>query len=325
MGNTTGLVLRGDLALVIEEAKNAETLLIAQKVMPSFPVAVKSGQYPKLQIAEAELLSADVTERRPGASYGEVTDTWDYGTYDTVDRGVKRAVDDTEKKDMGRYFGVEAGVSRRLLRRMMLASEIRVAAATMNATNYGAGTNSSTAYNLSTDTNIATVDLPLDVQSAIARVSAKGETANAIVMGYTLWSHLRRCTKTINWVRGSTGAGSTVTASSFAASFKDLGIENVYVGNANYNTAKKGVTTAVLSEIWGTTYIWVGNINPGPSSLQDPGVSGVTLVWNEEGGLYVTESYRDEDRRSDMIRVRQHTIEKCINGNAGTLITSQYS
>jgi hypothetical protein len=57
---------------------------------------------------------------------------------------------------------------------------------------------------------------------------------------------------------------------------------------------------------------------------QDGG-AGFTLVWNAEGGIFVSETYRDEKRRSNMVRVRQNTTEKVINANAGTLITTQWS
>jgi hypothetical protein len=49
------------------------------------------------------------------------------------------------------------------------------------------------------------------------------------------------------------------------------------------------------------------------------------MVWEEDASsLFVVETYRDEPRRSDVIRVRQHTDEKVINENAGTLITTGY-
>ena len=55
------------------------------------------------------------------------------------------------------------------------------------------------------------------------------------------------------------------------------------------------------------------------------GGAGFTLYWNQDGGLYTSETYRNEGRRSNMVRVRQNTAEKVVDATAGTLITTQYS
>jgi hypothetical protein len=39
----------------------------------------------------------------------------------------------------------------------------------------------------------------------------------------------------------------------------------------------------------------------------------------------VTETYRNETRRSNIVRVRQNTTEKIVDATQGTLITTQYS
>jgi hypothetical protein len=57
------------------------------------------------------------------------------------------------------------------------------------------------------------------------------------------------------------------------------------------------------------------------------GGAGRTLVWEADipSGLYATETYRDEKRRSDMVRVRTNSIEKVLNGNAGQLIATAWA
>jgi hypothetical protein len=50
------------------------------------------------------------------------------------------------------------------------------------------------------------------------------------------------------------------------------------------------------------------------------------LVWSDDApGGFVSESYRDEARRSNVLRVRMNTAEKIIDANAGVRITTQYS
>jgi hypothetical protein len=55
------------------------------------------------------------------------------------------------------------------------------------------------------------------------------------------------------------------------------------------------------------------------------GGAGRTFYWDKEGGLFVTESYRDESLRSNVIRVRQHDVIKVVDGTSGELITTAYS
>lgn len=321
--NTSGATIRQDVNIVVQEAAAADSFFIGQRVLPPMPVDAKSGTYPKLQIGTGELLSNIATERSRGSSYGNVVRAWTSDTYDCVDRGLEEAVDDVDARDLSRFFNYEATAAKLCLRNVQLAHEVRAAAAVFNTTNFGSATNSTVAY---TNANLTTIDFPTDLVNAIERVNNNGAAANTIVMGSTVFARLVRSTLLVNWIRGTVAgqvSGSPVNAANIAASFADFGIQNCYVGRARYNSAKKGAT-ASMSTIWSTSYIWVGSVNPNAMTPQDGG-AGFTLYWNQEGGLFVTESYRNEGVRSNMIRVRQNTAEKITDGTAGTLINPQYS
>jgi hypothetical protein len=72
-----------------------------------------------------------------------------------------------------------------------------------------------------------------------------------------------------------------------------------------------------LQAMWLKDNAWLGNVQGGEIS---GGGFGRTFVWSKDGGLFNTETYRSEPRRGDMIRVRHHTSELVVNGNAGCLI-----
>ena len=315
-----GATIRADLNLKVEEAQMADDFFIGARAMPPLGVDAKSGTYPKLQIAAGELLTNSATERSTDGSYGEVSRQWTTDTYDCVDRGLEERVDDAQARDVARWFNLEATAAKLVLRQMMLAHEVRVAAALINATTFGAGTNSAVAY---TEANLATISFVADVLAAIERVRNNGTNPDTIVMSSTVYNRIRRGTLTTNFVAGSVGKGSEVTASTLAQAFADEGIRQVLVGKARYNSAKKGQSHSA-SNVWGNTYIWVGKSNPGAMDAKDGG-AGFTLYWNAEGGLFVTETYREEKRRGNIVRVRQNTAEKIVDATAGTLITTQYS
>lgn len=317
---SSGATIRADLNIKVEEAAGADTFFIGQQAMPPFAVDAKSGTYPKLQIAEAELLSSGAVARTADGSYSEVTRKWTSDTYDCIDRGLEERVDDAEQKDLARFFNLEASAARWTLRNVMLAHEVRVAAALINATTFGAGTNSAVAY---TEANIATISLIADILAAIERVRDNGANPNTIILSSTVWNRVRRATPVLNFVAGQVGKGASVTTNTLVQALSDEGITQCLVGRARYNAAKKGLTKSV-SSVWGTTYVWVGYSNAAAGSLEDGG-AGFSLYWNQEGGLFVTETYRDDKRRSNMVRVRQNMTEKVVDATAGTLITTQWS
>jgi hypothetical protein len=317
---TSGATLRGDINVKVQEAAAADRFYIGPKVLPAFAVPVKSGQYPKLDRRYTEVLNAGASVRTPGGAYGEISRGWTSDTYDTIDRGLEEAVDDVVAADLGRFFNVETAKAQLALRSLMLDHEIRVAAAILATGTFTDYANSAVAY---TEANIATINFVRDVLDAIERVNDNGAEANTIVMSSTVFNRIKRGTLTQNFCRGSRASDATLnlTAAAMAEAFADNGITQVLIGRARYNSAKKGQAYSAAS-VWGTTYVFVGQVVDG-----DPALGGVgrTLVWNAEGGIFVSETYRDEKRRSNMVRVRQHTAEKIIDATAGTLIVTQWS
>lgn len=319
---TAGATIRADLNIIVEEASGVDEFFIGGVVMPAQGVEAKSGTYPKLKIAAGELLTPGSTLRARGGSYGQISRKWDVDNYDCVDRGLEEPIDDTDTKDLNRFFNLEASTARWVLRNMRLDHEIRVKEAIMNATNFGAATNSAVAY---TEANIATINFAKDVIDATERLADNGVNPNTIVLSGPVFARLRRSTLLKEFVRGSIvgEAQQKINAASVAAAFSDFGITRVLVGRARYNSAKKGAAYTAAS-VWGTTHVWVGYVNPSASTPMDGG-AGFTFVWNAEGGLFVTETYRNEGIRSNVVRVRQNTTEKITDGTAGTLIATQWS
>ena len=319
---TGGAVIRGDLNAVVEEAYGADTFFIGAQVMPPLSMDLKSGTYPKVQIAGGKLLSAGSTIRQSDGSYNEVRRGYTSDTYDCLDRGLEERVPDTDALDLARFFSLESAAARLTMRNVKLDHEVRVAAAINSTANFGSATNSAVAYTVA---NKATVDFPLDVLAAISRVRDNGAQANTVVLSEAVLFRLASTTYLQNWVRGQLKGNidTPINAPNIAASFADYGIRNVLIGAARYNSAKEG-QAYVAAQVWGTTYVWVGFVNP-TAAIAIEGGAGFTFYWNAEGGLFTTETYRDEKRRSNMVRVRQNTSEKVTDATAGTLIATQWA
>lgn len=312
-------VLRADVQTKVEEASSADQMFIGERVMPVFSSPEKTGEYPKFKLAKGELLNDDALARQPTGSYGRILRTYENDNFACVDRGLEELVDDTYQADVQRFFNAEVAAANQVYRQVRIGHEGRVAAALINAANFTA---TAAAVNY-TEALIATINFVKDVVDAVGRLNDKGVIPNTIVLSKNVYNRVRRSTLFINYIRGakSTDASVLANAADMAAVFSDEGIRQVLVGRMPKNSAKKG-QAYVAAPIWADTHFWVGLVEGGDFMN---GGAGRTVVWNKEGGIFVTESYRDEERRSDVVRVRQNTAEKVVDGTAGELVTTSYS
>jgi hypothetical protein len=206
-------------------------------------------------------------------------------------------------------------------RKLMLGHELRVAAAIFNASTFTA-TNSATAY---TTANIATFDVGNDVQEAIDRLLAKGESANnlKVVIPYAVWTRIRASTKFQNRLRGAGVSSDTILNASTQAAADVFGVQEVLIGRASYDSAPEGVAFA-SANAWAVTYIFVGSVSEGSAGYFGGG-AGFTLNWSEYGPAFGVSTYREESIKSNIVRASQYVTEKVVNANAGQLVTTQYA
>lgn len=317
------VILRADLRGVVEEAFNQGALYIGAKVMPPIGVPAAAGQYPKITKNTGNLLRDETKRRGRGANYARLKRAWESDNYTTIEYGVEVPIDDSDEKDLSRFFSLEATETRRTYEQVQLAHERRVKAAIFNETNFNKIT-SATAY---TAANLATFDIGYDIDLAKAEIANRGENAQnlSVVMSYNMFLRARASTRLQNRIRGTISTDSQLVLSKEAMA-EALGVKEVLIGSAQYDTSKQGASSVSLTPIWSDTYIWVGNINPasGPEGLFAGG-AGYTLFWEQDGALFTVEQYREEQTRSNIIRVRQNTDEKVVLGTAGELLVTQYS
>ena len=63
MYTNSAAIVRGDIAGVVEQAKDYEAGLIGVQAMPILDVPVRAGQYPSFVLKEGQLLKSDVKNR----------------------------------------------------------------------------------------------------------------------------------------------------------------------------------------------------------------------------------------------------------------------
>ncbi len=311
---------RADIyALVMQANADFNKLFIGDQILPVKTEDVKRGIYMKANLANAQLLNADAQPRESGAAYARVNRKYDVDTYDAQEYGLESVIDDSYEEEVDRFMNLEATEAMLLERSLRISYEARVAAAVFNSSTFTA-TAAQVAY---TNANLATMDVVSDIDLAKGRLLKKGIVANTVVMNYDVFQRARRSTLLQNQVFGVVPrqAGQRILPGVEDVA-RALGVDNLYIGQAPKNANQQGQTYSG-TYIWGTTYVFVGQVMGG--EYQAGGI-GRTIQWSKDTtGLFTPETYRDDSRRSNILRVRQHTAEKIIDSSAGELITTSYA
>jgi hypothetical protein len=321
MYSNSAAIFRGDIAGVVEQAKDFEAGLIGTGVMPILDVPVRAGQYPSFVLKEGQLLKSDMKNRSPYSAYARGTRAFVQDTYTALEYGYEEAVDDTVTLDVARFFDAEVIAAKLAKRKLLLAHELRVAAKIFDSGTFTA-TNSGTAY---TTANLASFDCGQDVQEAIDRLLSKGESTSnlKVVIPYPVWTRVRASTKFQNRLRGTGLSTDTILNASTQAAAEVFGVSEVLIGRASYDSAPEGVAFSA-SNAWANTFIWVGSVTQASAGYFGGG-AGFTLNWSEYGPAIGVSTYREEAIKSNIVRASQYTAEKVVNANAGQLITTQFS
>lgn len=311
---------RSDIyALVMQANADFNKMFIGDQILPVKGEDVKRGIYMKAKLANAELMNGDAKPRANGAAYDRINRVYDVDQYDALEYGLEAVIDDAYESEVERFMNLEATEAMLLERSLRISYEARVAAAVMNASTFTA-TAAAVAY---TEANLATINLPADVAAAKLRLLKKGIVPNSIIMSANVFNRIQRSTLMQNQIFGVVPK----SAGQFTLPGEDdvaraLGVDKLYVAKAAKNGNAKGQTFSG-SFIWSDTYISVAQIAGG--EYQAGGI-GRTIQWSKDTtGLFTPETYRSDERRSNILRVRQHVAEKIVDETAAELITTSFA
>ena len=315
-----GATIRSDISQALIEAPQADVGLIGAQLLPIQNVDAKSGTYLKVQLAAGELLSNNVLNRESGSNYSRGIRSFSQANYVTNEFGLEELVPDDASADLNRFFSYESETAKFLLRQLKLSHEKRVNDVVWASSTPFTIADQSPAVNY-TQALVATCDIARDVATAKLALAQYGYEANCVAMSANVFELIRRSTLLQNQFFGvisSTGARLLSEAEIAAA----LGVTNLLVGRAAINTAGKN-KSYTGSFIVSSAKIVVGQVSGGEFTA---GGMGRTLVWTgDAAGGFVSESYRDEARRSQVLRVRMNTDEVIIDPNAAVRITTNFA
>ena len=321
--NTAESTPRPDISTLLVEATGQEQGFIGQEIFPIYPSDFETGRYPIFAKKETELLNAgraptsssvfnSVTKRNETGSYNELDRKWTYGTFFTEEYGLQERVDDVVATRMSNYFDAEMWTGKLLANSLMLDYELECAAALMNPTTFASNITVATGTGWSTtpETVATASNIPAQINTAIEAMTLRGERPDTLVLSLTNWNLWRRNTFLSTYIYGSlntNAGGSAIVEENVAAAFR---LNRVLVAEKAFATNLKGRASS-LASVYGNTYAAL--IKTGAGDFNAGGL-GRTIIWNNDspGGLFTSESFRDEQRRGSILRVRSNRTIKIL-------------
>ncbi len=351
---TSGVTPRQELALAVVQGEMQIAGLIGDKVLGPLPITWKNAHLVKATIADSlgnRDISADKYIHAPGASFPRLTATFGEATLTVTPRGVELAVPQETVLSYRDRFDVLGFFAARFGKEIWgLTKERLIAAQIFNAGTFTA-TNSAVAY---TAANLSTISLVPDVINLTRRLKANFEMPPYVMVSSgPVYERVRQAATVQAYTAGTLKAGQEATKDMILSGFREYGIVDWLIGDAYYNSAADGAT-AVGSQVWSNTYIWIGKPGmTGMGSQAEEGVSvpilsgvGCDVIWegfdtagnpttdkqyfgtpydmSGGNGNYV-EMYPEWQTKSQILRIAMSNKPTITNANAGQLITTQYS
>jgi len=291
---------------------------IGQRVLPVIDVQLVAGPFGKIPLEQ--LLQIKNDTRNPGGGYNRGNWTFTADSYYCQEHGWEEPVDDREAQMYKDYFDAEVVATQRAQDFVLRNAEIRAASLVFDTSVW---TGSSLTTAISTPwTNHASATPIADIRAACKKVwDGTGIWPDTLVIDRNNFNDLRLCGDVIDAVQAS-GAGQTAIQGKFTpAILADVfDLPKILVAGSAKNTANQGQTRS-LSSIWSSSYAMVCK-TADSNDLREPCI-GRTFHWSADGSEIggLVESYRDETKRSNIVRVRMDVHEKIIYKELGHLMS----
>jgi hypothetical protein len=291
---------------------------IGTKVLPPVEAQKPSGTFGVLPVEE--MLKLRNTRRAPGAGYSRGEFKFETLTFACEEHGAEEPVDDKEAEIYSEYFIAEQIAAMRARRAVLANYEDRVASAVFNTSTW---TGSSLTTAVSTAWSNASSGAPVtDIMTAGGKVyDGCGVWPNALIVNRKVFRNLKNSAQVLDRI-ASAGAGSSTKASDVTAEMlaRVFDLDYVIVAGATKNSANEG-QAASLAAFWSSSYAMVCRIATG-TDIKETCI-GRTFHYAGDGSNIggTAEMYREEQTRSNVIRVRHDVDEVIVLAAAGHLLS----
>lgn len=308
--------------------------LYADRIFPLTPVGTQSGRY---RVYDRSDWLIYPSRREPGTVANEVAGAkWSEDTFFTKEHSLQAPVHDEEDQELRSQGGLANAVfggdlqidphrdaTELVTRSILLEWEYKVASAVRNTANYAAG-------------HVITV-------VGEDQWNDKSLVASPLAPYQTISDPVETIADAIRIIYRDTGRYPNTMAIPFDVArvlethprvverFKNFSLMNdeawrllsgfdgnVFVVDSKYNQANNVDATEDIVSFWGYD-IWIGIVDPQPG--QKTKTFGKTFAQTyPDGTIRPTDRWREEPRKSDLVRVSQKYDIKIVSNTAGVLI-----
>ncbi len=337
MPNPSSTIGRPDLGVLLEDfdLQMDQEGFIGAKVMPKYDVDIVSGDANKIKLES--LLENRNDDRASDGTYAQADFQFAPWLFSCKEHGIEFAIDKRRLNIFKRYFDAEVVATQMAIDTIKRNKEKRVANALLSTSTFATAVTTSAglttvagntiaagiAYNSANGavkwTSPGTATPIFDIKLAIENIfTNSGLWADTVVMSRQVFMHLKQCQQLIDRIKyNGTKDVNLINEQDLANAFN---VKNVWVAGGVKNTADKG-QTPVSAQIWGSTQCFICKVAQRVSNPWDPGVGRIFNYVGDGGNENAVESYYDDKRRADVVRVRDDTDENVMYSAAGFLLT----
>lgn len=300
--------------LFIEYMDQVQTQMAGLQCLPIFNTPKREPDVPVMP-REALLKFPGDLKREARAAYNRGDWEFETMTLRCEEYGYEEPVDDVERAMYSDYFSADEMAMKRAADHLLRNQENIIEGVLFNATTFASYTTA-----VSNEWSSAANGTPLaDVKTAIQSLRGKcGLNPTDIVFSLKVFENLMLSAKIKDYLQYTSPhllLGFEAKRQMLSSIF---GL-NVIVAGAVYDSAKEGQAT-VVADIWDDEYALLFVKSTG--DLRSPGL-GRTFLWTDDSPQNLNvESYREEQTRGDIIRVRQHTVSKILKPEYGWLLSN---
>ncbi len=313
----SAVVYRPDLGFyVMEHIEDQTQALIGLQLMPLFNTIKQSSVFSV--IPKEAMLKLQKVDRASRSNYNRGDWTYERGLFSTSEKGWEEPIDDNERKLFSQTNpGVADEIATmRAMNFILKGQEQRISSKLWNASTF-------TPHAVTNEWDDHTNATPIDDVAAgkLAFRAQCGMLPTELTITYYTFVHLKLCDQIIDKLKFTFPAIdlNKITSEQLAVIFD---VPRVLVGGAMYDSADKGQPT-VFTDLWNKEYASLTKSSSSPDLLVP--CIGRTFLWTEESAQNaIVESYREEQTRSDIFRVRHDVDERLLQSfdNDGNVVSN---
>lgn len=302
-----------------------EQTLYGERIMPLTRVNAKSGKY--MVFNRADWLIYD-DRREPGTVANEIRGKrWSTDTFNVREHSLQSPIHDEERQMLNSLGSVNSGQGTGLdperdatllvTRSIMLKHEKKVADAVRNTANYAGGhstTLSGTSQWSDVTNGVTSVSDPVaNIRTALRAIFADtGRRANTMAIPDVVVEYLENHPRVVDRYK-------TFQLNNPDAWRQLTGFEGtVIIVDSVYNAANHVDATESITSLWGKD-VWIGIVDQNPG--QTTKTFGKTFAFPyQSGDVRPTDRWREEPRKSDIVRTSMNYDIKITSNVAGYII-----